>query len=312
MTYFDKRESCPACESKSYQSLFSSNFDSGPIRQYLNSFYESNVIKYEYLKDAKYTLHECQNCGLIYQYEIPNAALLDKLYGEWLDPELQCFSRATLRRDLDYHINDAGEIMMLIAYFGGNPAKLTFLDFGMGWGFWALMAKAFGCTSYGTELSPIKFEHCKSQGIRAVHFEELKPETFDYINTEQVFEHIINPLETLKNLKFHLKGHGIIKISVPNGNDVKRRLKAPEWAAPKYSKNSLNSVSPLEHINCFNRSSILRMAETAGLQEVRIPLRLQYVYGINWKPFRPLGYTLYQPFYRNVLKKGTYLFFHKL
>ena len=48
---------------------------------------------------------------------------------------------------------------------------------------------------------------------------------FDFINTEQVFEHISEPLETLKELKTLLKPGGIIKISVPTADDINRRLK---------------------------------------------------------------------------------------
>jgi len=43
--------------------------------------------------------------------------------------------------------------MMLIAYFNVDPEKLYFLDAGMGWGSWCLMAKAFGVNIYGIELS---------------------------------------------------------------------------------------------------------------------------------------------------------------
>jgi hypothetical protein len=51
-----------------------------------------------------------------------------------------------------------------------------------------------------------------------------------------------------------------------------------DWSAPKGSKDSLNPVAPLEHINCFNRSSLLRLAAEAGLRETTLPLRVQYRY----------------------------------
>lgn len=307
--FFIKREFCPACESKAHVIIFSSPFDGPPIRQYLESFYGSGTIEFGYLHGATYTLYECLKCGLIYQNEIPNAFLMKKLYGNWLDPKVSGVAKAMARRDLNYHVNDAGEIMMLIAYFGDNPAKLNFLDFGMGWGFWSLMAKAFGCNVYGTELSQTKLKYCKSQGITSVCLNELSDHTFDFINTEQVFEHISNPIETLQSLKASLKSDGLIKISVPDGGDIKRRLAVCDWTAPKYTKNSLNSVSPLEHINCYNRASVIKMAEMAGLQEVRIPIYLQYIYTINWKPIRPMAYTLRRPFLLNILRNGTYLFF---
>jgi 2-polyprenyl-3-methyl-5-hydroxy-6-metoxy-1,4-benzoquinol methylase len=282
-----------------------------PVRKYLESFYGSQKqpIEFEYLLGAMYVLYECKKCGLIYQAEIPNEFLMEKLYGHWLDPEISVAAKAMSRRDLNYHVNDAGEVMMLIAYFGGNPSRLHFLDHGMGWGSWALMAKAFGCHAYGTEISQTKLEYCSSQGIEVIQWQDLEKHKFDFINTEQLFEHISEPLATLRQLKKALKPNGLIKISVPDGTDTKRRLKVGDWTAVKYSKNSLNAISPLEHVNCFSRTTVIKMAEIAGLKEVRIALTLQYIYWVNWKPIKPLIYTMLRPFRLNVLRKGTNLFF---
>ena len=236
---------------------------------------------------------------------------MKKLYEEWIGPKTGLELQGE-KRELDYHAGHAREIMMLVAHFNINPAKLHFLDVGMGWGKWCLMAKAFGCNIYGIELSRPKIEIGLSQGINMISWDELVRYSFDYINTEQFFEHVGRPLEILRYLRKSLKTNGLIKISVPDGADIKRRLNVSDWTAPKGTKNSLNAVSPLEHINCYNRSSIIKMAEIAGLQEVKIPIRLQYIYSTNWRPIREMAKNLLRPFYYNVLQKGTYLFFsHK-
>ena len=59
------------------------------------------------------------------------------------------------------------------------------------------------------------------------------------------------------------------------------------WEAPKGSRNSLNPVAPLEHVNCFRATSLTRMASIAGLREIRMPLTLQYGYMARWR--RPAG-----------------------
>lgn len=301
--HFLKRELCPSCKSVKYKTIYSCPFLESPIKQYLKSFY-SNRIEFEYLNGGIFILNECIDCGLIYQEEIPNDFLMKKLYEEWVTPQIDF-------HNFDYYSGYAREVMMIIAYFNTMPNQLKFFDFGMGWGKWCLMAKAFGCESYGTELSETKIKHAKYKGINIISWDEIPSYSFDFINTEQVFEHIQEPFETLCHLKKSLKSRGLIKISVPDGYDLKRRLRILDWKATKGSRNSLNVVSPLEHINCFNRKSIIRMADIAGLETVRIPLTIQYECSTYWKFIKPAFKNLLRPLYRDVFKKGTYLFFGK-
>jgi len=173
------------------------------------------------------------------------------------------------------------------------------------------MAKAFGCNSYGTELSETRIKYAESHGIKVITWDEILNYSFDFINTEQVFEHIPEPLETLFHLKKSLKSEGLIKIDVPNGDDIKRRLRILDWTAPKGSRNCLNPASPLEHINCSNRTSIIRMADIAGLEIVKIPLTIQCVCSTNRKSIERTLKNILTPLYRNVFQKGTYVFFRQ-
>lgn len=310
-TYFIKRESCPGCKSRKHSIIYSCGFLESPIKEYLESFYSpQGRIEFEYLNGAEFILDECNNCGIVYQKEIPNDFLMKKLYEEWIDPQKD-FNFHAQSDDLDYYSKFAQEVMMLIAYFNTIPSKLKFLDFRMGWGDWCRMVKAFACDCSGTELSEIRIEYAKSHGIKVITWDEIPAYSFDFINTEQVFEHIPAPLETLCHLKKSLKPEGLIKISVPNRGDIKRRIRILDWTAPKGSRNSLNPVSPLEHINCFNRSSIIIMADIAGLEPVKIPLCIQYAYSTNWKPIKQMLKNIAKPLYRNVFQKSTYLYFRK-
>jgi SAM-dependent methyltransferase len=98
-----------------------------------------------------------------------------------------------------------------------------------------------------------------------ITWDDIPKYRFDFINTEQVFEHIPEPLETLRHLIKSLETNGIIKISVPTANDVDRRLKIMDWEAPIDSRNSLDPVTPLEHINYFKRSSIRIRYKSHGI-----------------------------------------------
>ncbi|HPD58019.1 MAG TPA: class I SAM-dependent methyltransferase [Smithellaceae bacterium] len=170
------------------------------------------------------------------------------------------------------------------------------------------MVKAFGCDSVGLELSTERIENAKLNGIKVITWNEIPDQRFDFINTEQVFEHIPEPLQTLRHLKTALKTDGILKISVPTANDINRRLKIMDWKAPKGTSNSLNPVAPLEHINYFTRSSLVTMASKAGMEEVFIPLKIQYRYSTDWGDFFKIAKNIFRPIYRNIFKRQNYAF----
>lgn len=308
--YFVQRAECPGCKSRNSATLFSAMYGESPIREYLKKFYSPQGFEVEesYLEDAEFTLEECSECGLVYQREIPGDLLMQKLYEEWLDPvaEFSNWHRQHMLSDYSYF---AGELMSIIACFDASPSELRVFDFGMGWGLWAELAKGFGCEVYGSELSRPKIEHARSQGINVIEWDQIPDHEFDFINTEQVFEHIPEPLDTLRHLRKSLSPKGLIKIAVPDGNGIKRRLRKGNWMAAKDSKDSLHPVSPLEHINCYSHAAIIKIAEIAGLQRVKIPIKYQISYGTSWMPVRSFLKNFARPIYRNFVPRTTTLFF---
>jgi 2-polyprenyl-3-methyl-5-hydroxy-6-metoxy-1,4-benzoquinol methylase len=305
--YFSTREVCPGCGSARRRTLYSALYAQPPISDYLRSFYQRpGGIESEYLQGASYTLDQCRDCSLVFQVEIPNPFLLKKLYEEWIDHSEKpahhikgfAFSRQYLQ-----------EVMAFIHFLGKPAPDLKVLDFGMGWGHWCLVARAFGCQVWGYELSQPQVEHARAQGIHVVAWDEIPQHRFDFISCEQVFEHLDEPLKVLQHLTKALSPQGLIKIATPDGSDIPRKLKHPDWKAPKYSKNSLNPVSPLEHINCFNRTAILSMTRHAGLKLVRLPLSTHYASLVYWKPFKPMIRNALIPIYRKLRPRNTYFLF---
>ena len=306
--WFDERKSCPGCASEEITTRYRALYSEQPIKKYLIDFYSTQGgVEFEYLKDEEYILCDCGSCGMIFQKNIPNSALMERLYEHWIDP-IKAFENHKLKKKRALYANYAKEIMTIGSCFKTNPSNLRFLDFGMGWGDWLLMANGFGYESFGLELSENRIKYAKSRGIKVIGWEEAEKLCFDFINNEQVFEHIPEPLETLKKLKTLLKPGGLIKISVPTANDIDRRLKKMDWEAKKGSQNSLNHVAPLEHIQYFKRSSLIQMAEMAGMTEITIPLNRQWNNSFGW--FHPKSFVRNAliPLYRNVLKKQNYVF----
>ena len=283
--YFVTRAACPVCTSLRGKTLLALDYCQSPLRDYLTSFYGAQgTVEFEYLEDAQYVLEECPDCNLIYQKQIPNDELMFRLYEKWLDPH-RVFDKFEHSYPLSYYADYARVIHDVAAYKDRLPATLKVLDFAMGWGNWAMMAKAFGCDVYGSELSPQRIAHAQESGIKIISWDQIPLHQFDFINTDQVLEHVADPAGTLAHLKRALTPDGVIRVCVPDGRQIVSKLRAPIWTADKASPDSLNAVAPLEHINCFTNTSLRRLGETAGLRQIVIPRML------NTSPISSYGRT---------------------
>ena len=141
----------------------------------------------------------------------------------------------------------------------------------MGWANWCISAKSYGLNVFGAELSKEKLENATKNGIKTIDpFKKEYVDFFHYINTEQVFEHLTDPHEILRKLSIILKRKGIIKISVPSRSIsyLYLLMNNKNWRPKKMA------FQPLEHINTFNKKSIITLTQKFGL----VPLRPQYIY----------------------------------
>jgi SAM-dependent methyltransferase len=122
----------------------------------------------------------------------------------------------------------------------------------------------------GLELSARRREHARQWGLAVIESLQQVDAGFDFIYANQVFEHLPEPLSTLRQLCECLSGDGIVHIRVPDGRGVMRRLQRHGWSP------DIDAVHPLEHINCFTRASLVRLASSAGLRLFKPPLRLHW------------------------------------
>lgn len=305
-SWFVSRRECPICNSLEIEIIYEDRYDKSPLKDYLTNYYSwQGGVEFEYLEGAHYVLCKCSDCGLIFQKDIPNDFLMERLYEHWIDPN-KIFLHHKNTDSLEYFSHYAQEIMQIISYFNTLPSALDFFDFGMGWGKWALMANAFGCNTSGTELSYERIKYAELNGINVIKMEELSEHSFDFINAEQVFEHIPKPLETLIHLKKALKPDGIIKINVPNAKNISQLLKTMDWKSSAGSKNAFIPINPLEHINLYRKSTILKMADIVGMEEVHIPLQKQCQYIVSCSGLKGTIKNILRPFNERFIKNHNY------
>ena len=196
----------------------------------------------------------------------------------------------------------------MIGKFFDKPIQNTMLlDYGMGKGQWCAVARDIGYDVTGTDVSDELLENGRSLGLKVVPLSDFSKQKYDFINTEQVFEHLSKPLDVLEQLKNALKPGGIVKISVPYGTNIEKRIPDMDWGVPRGHRNFLMPITPAIHINTFSQESILKMGANLGFKPVKPGSIFSDYSLINTVSLRDLISSLVKPIYRRY-KKFTYVF----
>lgn len=260
---FEYRSKCELCNSEKKSVLLSKELTDPSVWDFLSEYYHGKIKETD-LMGGKHEILKCLSCGFIWQAFILNEEGMGKLYSVWISPENSL--RNKNNQGLTLFSGLARQVETISSLIKKKPEEVQVLDFGMGWGHWAIMAKAFGYDVSGFEISKDRIEYVKQYAIHAFQsFSEMNTFKFDFINAEQVFEHIKNPVQTLERLVHHLKEGGIIRIAVPNGNKIEKTLRQDNWKASK------DAIHPLEHVNCFTHRTLKKLGQEAGLQFMRQP-----------------------------------------
>jgi len=261
--HFSHRAECPACRGRNLRLLLSKPFTHNSVIKFIDSYYQNRIPR-DILENVDYQLQKCRDCSLIFQVNILSYSNMASLYEEWICKENSLEKKKNANPAL--YSFYSSEIQTLLRLIKKKPGDINVLEYGMGWGVWMNMAKGFGLNVLGYELSESRINNAKSIGLFIIqNLNDIKHDSIDFIYTNQVFEHLTTPYETLRDLTELLRPGGIIQISVPHGSFMELKLKAPWWNARK------DSVQPLEHINCYNRKSLKMLAKQFGLQTIVPP-----------------------------------------
>ena len=299
------RDWCPGCAGTRSRQLIDLAYEDAALENFFRAHYHKTPDTSP-LRGYRYSLLECEKCGLAYQANVPGPDFLPVLYDQWISSgNLQ---RGRDSRTLEKSSLLGAEVHFLIRSLDMQPGQIRVLDYGMGWGDWANMARAYGCQAAGADLSVERQKYARSIGLEVFDHDDLPKSWFHFVNTEQVFEHLTEPAATLQRLIATLRPHGLLRISVPNAAQTLQAMRSRSFA--QLSPQEIMPIHPLEHVNSFTPQTLNRFATMAGLRPVRPHLHLLYDATSGWLSRNGFK-ALVRPIYRYVWPRTTIAYFRK-
>jgi len=147
----------------------------------------------------------------------------------------------------------------------------SILDFGCGSGEFLNSLQKANWNITGIEPSELARKKASDLNGKSIYssLDEIPGKEFDSITAWHVLEHVPSPLETMQQLKSHLKKSGTIFIAVPNYQSPDAKHYKDYWAGFDVPR----------HLWHFSKQSMQTLLEKSGLEVVKIiPMRLDAYY----------------------------------
>lgn len=164
---------------------------------------------------------QCQDCGIKYIYEFPSQEKLNKFYDEdYLKKKKKEETHMDYLDNEKTHRKNAKRFLKIMEEYRDKKSPKSLLDYGCAYGFLMSEAKKMGWQTIGMDISKECREYIKN------NFDLHATATLDELNKIIGFdknisacamiatiEHLINPLEALKEINSLLSPNGLILIS---------------------------------------------------------------------------------------------------
>ncbi|UCB57013.1 MAG: class I SAM-dependent methyltransferase [Candidatus Omnitrophota bacterium] len=223
---------------------------------------------------------KCKSCGLIYVN--PRLKEPEKMYwgskDKYLEEAKLIFEgKQKSHRDVNY-LTDLKKIEKI------KPTG-NFLDIGTNMGMFLRNARKRGWRLFGIEPSPALSEIAREKfGLDIytgfLHENKFPDNFFDVVTMTDVFEHIAEPQEMLKDVHRIIKQDGLMFIKVPhaNFNLLKYSLYKKILHRFSFSQDIFRDIfDSREHIVHYTKETIIKMLDKGGfkVKAVEIDLPIQ-------------------------------------
>lgn len=233
-------DKCPICKSRNTFELHPANIDLHKL-----------TFTYEFTPESQKTFRvvRCSNCTHVFCSPLPKN--IYKNYEDVVDKEY-------LRQSKTRKLSSRSVLNIISHYFPSG----RLLDIGCATGDFLTVAKDFGYSVEGLELSKWSSDIVKSKGIK-IHKEILKslssrlPGKFDVITMWGVIEHFQEPLSEMVYINKLLKPGGILAVWTGDVDGIMSRILGRRWW---YWQG--------QHIQYFTNSSLNYLASLSGFENI--------------------------------------------
>lgn len=209
--------------------------------------------------DDTFTAVKCRSCSLVYLDPRPTLADMETIYPA----EYHAFDFAENDYGFVHKIRSRLEARRLLDYCGPLTDGARVLDVGCGDGFHLRLLREFGNKTWnleGVDLDRRATNAAEKSGLKVHHGSveslDLDTEAYDLVFMIQTIEHVERPDEILAAVSRLIKPGGRVVIVTDNTDSVDFRLfKRGYWGGYHFPR----------HLNLFNKNSLSRLAQKAGL-----------------------------------------------
>lgn len=207
--------------------------------------------------DGEYIQYDrCSDCSVAFRNPRLPSSYREERYEDGEVPEGSLALKP--KNQIHYHYM----ARLIHRHLSAPSGSAQLLDFGCGSGGFLIELQKAGFDVMGLELNKVLAHHVESElGIPTfqglITDAEFPDRKFDVIVSSQVFEHLVDPRNTLTELRDHLAASGLILIEVPNLNHIKERLRK-------------GAVMDDSHLFYFSSKSLPRLLRDQGFSILRI------------------------------------------
>lgn len=178
-----------------------------------------------------YFINKCNNCRAFFLTPIPTLEQLARVYNDsYYGLGEEKFKEGLIEKTLDYFRRQRAKTLV---NFLGKKGKV--LDIGCGNGKFLSFVKQQGDFEiFGVELESISTQRARK--IPGIHLKEgvleeddFASQSLDAITLIHVFEHLIEPMQTIKVIDKILKKDGILMMAFPNIDSFQSHVFKGKW-----------------------------------------------------------------------------------
>lgn len=210
---------------------------------------------------GNWLLVECNHCGVISMMPMATDEQLATYYAAYSKDD-----KVDLTRRMGAHYP---KLRRLFHWLSGDvdprdfvcvPAGVRVLDYGCGHASYLCNFHDRGVAISGAEITEHLVVACQNSGLdvhKVNNFSHIPfdDEEFDIVYLMQVFEHLRDPHEFMKELVRILKSGGMLYLAVPNAASIWRKVFRNNWVSGWFA--------PF-HLCHYNRETLARLAEQHG------------------------------------------------